>query len=252
MTAAERVARLLASSGVQRVAPPRAGVPWPFAAPEPDEVAALYAQCDGLELGDGAVVLGRGELADVTSWLVLDRALDWPPDLVVVGERGDLVVALDLDVDGARAGGGVVEVPTDDLRAFTRVAGGLVGWAELHAGLADATAPPEVLARAMIDAGDCDGLVHALAAPWYPGQDALAATAWLALGRLHAVEGARGSALAAFEQHVELRASLVGRGAREAEEARAWRGAAHEAARVGDEALAQACRDRAGGDASSA
>ena len=111
----ERATCLLASPRVKLARPVRADAVWPFPHPEPADVAALYAVSDGLELEDGVRIFGRGELGDVTAWLVLDKGLSWPPDLIVAGERRDIVIVLDLDVDGVRAGGGVLEAGTDDL-----------------------------------------------------------------------------------------------------------------------------------------
>src|SRR6266851_4878494 len=94
---ADGVARLLQSPRV-RGTRPRRDVAWPVPHPEPPDLSALYAVCDGLELADGVRLFGRGELGDVTQWLVLEKGLGWPDDLVVVGERRDVVIVLDLDV----------------------------------------------------------------------------------------------------------------------------------------------------------
>src|SRR6266571_4089244 len=98
---ADRIERLLASPCVRERKPAR-GVDWPFAHAEPADLRALYAVLDGLLLDDGVRLFGRGELADVTQWLVLEKGLGWADDLVVVGERRDVVVVLDLDVAGVR------------------------------------------------------------------------------------------------------------------------------------------------------
>src|SRR2546421_9137276 len=102
---ADRARRLLASPRVVETNPPRQ-VDWPIAHSEPADLAALYQLCDGLRLDDGVRLFGRGELGDVTQWLVLEKGLGWPDDLLVVGERRDAVIVLDLDVGNQRAGGG--------------------------------------------------------------------------------------------------------------------------------------------------
>ena len=122
---AERVHRLLSSPEILERRPPR-NVDWPVAHPEPDDLAELYRVSDGLVLPGGLTLLGRGELADVTAWLVMAKGLSWPDDLVVVGERPGAVIVLDLDVRGERAGGGVLEAGADDLAAFERVASSVV------------------------------------------------------------------------------------------------------------------------------
>jgi hypothetical protein len=238
------VAALLAAARVVERRPPREGA-WPFAFAEPEDLAALYAACDGLRTEDGAIVLGRGELRDATRWLVLDRALDWGEDLVVVGERLDSVVVLDLDLGGERAGGGVLEAPTDDLRALERVASDVVAWATLHACAGDDPAPPpEVLAARASDAEDAAALDAALARPWYPGHDAARSRAWARLGELRAREGAKERALAAFERSVEARVRTVPRGAEAREGQRAWSACALAARRAGDPELARLCEER--------
>src|SRR3954454_12769744 len=142
-----RVERLLASPRVKETKPPR-DVAWPISLTEPADLSALYFACDGLELADGTRLFGKGELHDVTEWLVLEKALAWPDDLVIVGERRDLVVVLDLDVRGERAGGGVLETGVDDLGVFERVAGDTVGYLSARAEVIDEwKQPPEIAAR---------------------------------------------------------------------------------------------------------
>src|SRR5438552_2000812 len=92
----DRARALLASPRVVEKKPPR-DVAWPIAHPEPPDLAALYALCDGLVLDTGVRLFGRGELHDVTQWLILEKALGWTDDRIVVGERRDVVVVLDLD-----------------------------------------------------------------------------------------------------------------------------------------------------------
>src|SRR6266508_1922729 len=132
----ERVALLLASPRVSEKKTHRA-VDWPISYPEPADLTALYRACDGLTLEDGVQLLGRGELRDVTEWLVLEKGLTWPDDLVVVGERPGGVIVLDLDVGGARAGGGVLDVAADGLGAFERVASGVLSYLVIRAGVAE-------------------------------------------------------------------------------------------------------------------
>jgi hypothetical protein len=243
---AERATRLLASPRVKCAVPSRADVSWPFAHPEPPDLAALYALCDGVELQDGVRIFGRGELRDVTAWLVMEKGLSWPDDLIVVGERRDIVVVLDLDVGGARAGGGLLEVGADDLGSFERVASGVLGYLLLRTGAGDDTEPPpEIDARSAARAGDRGALERALGRPLYPGGERMMASLSLELGALHAVAGDAERALRAFERSVDARLSAVGRGGRAAEWVAAWTGAAHVARSRGAEAVAVACEERA-------
>lgn len=242
----ERVARLLSSERVKQLVPPRNGAAWPFAAPEPAELSAFYARCDGLELDDGVRVFGRGELSDVTSWLVLDKGLSWPDDLLVVGERRDVVIVLDLDARSVRAGGGLLEVGADDLGSFERVASGLLGYLSTRTGAGDdAEPPPEIAARRAASAGDRDALDRALARPFYPGSQRIVAALALELGALQAVAGDETRMMRAFERSVEARVAVVGRGGREKERVAAWNAAAHVARSRGAEAAALACEGRA-------
>jgi hypothetical protein len=242
----ERVARLLSSARVKQLNPPRPGAAWPFTAPEPAESLAFYARCDGLELDDGVRIFGRGELGDVTSWLVLDKGLSWPDDLIVVGERRDVVIVLDLDTRGVRAGGGLLEVGSDDLGSFERVASGLLGYLSIRTGAGDdAEPPPEIAARRAASAGDRDALDRALSRPLYPGSQRIVAALALELGALHAVAGDATRMMHAFERSVEARLAAVGRGGREAERVAAWNAAAHVARSRGAESAAIACEGRA-------
>lgn len=235
MTHVARVDALLGSGRARRVRPPR-DVAWPVEHREPPDLAALYARCDGLELDDGATILGRGELAATTSWLVLDRGLDWPGDWVVVGERGDAVVVLDLDVEARRAGGGVLEIASDDLGAPARVATDVVGWALARASVEDAlAAPPEVAAAAAARARDRATLRGELARPFYPGASALEARLWLSLGELELAAGAADDAWAAFERSVEARVSERAAASREREARAAWGAVARACSLAGHE-----------------
>jgi hypothetical protein len=242
----QRVALLLAAPGIRERLAPRPSVIWPVPGhPEPPDLAALYRGCDGLATGDGVVLRGKGELHDLTQWVVLDRGLSWPDDMVVVGERDDAIVVCDLDVANERAGGGVLEVVTDDLGSFTRVASDLVAYAALHARApapADPAPPPEVLAREALEARDAGALEAALSRPLYPGSERLLGSLALGLGGLYAERGNERAAIAAFERAVAARSLSVGPGARKAEEAAAWR-AASRASRSGP--LVAYCEKRA-------
>ncbi|WP_438019226.1 hypothetical protein WMF18_09220 [Sorangium sp. So ce315] len=244
---ASRVAALLACAGVEaRPASGGAGA-WPHGLAEPPDVAALHAAADGLALPDGTLILPRGEVAQATAWLVEDRSLDWPGDLLVVGEREDLVIVLDLDVEGARAGGGVLEVPTDGLASFQRVARTVVGYLERRLGVAEAeAASPEVRAREAAARRDLPALVGALAEPMYPGAERQTAHAALTLGALLSERGDE-AALDAFARSVEARVAAAPRGAAAPERLAAWRACEIAAREAGAEAIAAACAARARG-----
>src|SRR5262249_21956786 len=83
----DHIATLLRSPRFARVVPPRPDARWAVPHAMPPDLAALYQLCDGLVTENGFTLLGCGELHDTTRWLVLDRALGWPDDLVVIGER---------------------------------------------------------------------------------------------------------------------------------------------------------------------
>jgi hypothetical protein len=239
-----RAAQLLASPRVVAHKPPR-DVPWPIPHPEPPDLAALYAACDGLVLDGGLVLFGRGELGDVTQWLVLEKGLGWPDDFVVVGERRDTVVVLDLDARGERAGGGVLEAGADDLGALERVASDVVSYALVCAGAGeDPASPPEIAARAALASEDAPALHAELARPFYPGQARLVAALAFDLGVLWLRAGAAERALEAFERSAASRAAVVARGGQAAERSSAWRAAAHAARERGDHALATECERR--------
>jgi hypothetical protein len=240
-----RVERLLASPRVTETKPHR-DVTWPISHPEPADLSALYVACDGLELVDGTRLFGRGELHDVTQWMVLEKALVWPDDLVVVGERRDIVVVLDLDVRGERAGGGALETGVDDLGVFERVAGDIVGYLSARAAVLDEVAqPPEIAARRAAESADLSSLERELARPMYPGHERLLASLALELGSLWAVAGDSERAMSAFSRSVEARIAVVGRGGREVERAIAWRAAAHAAQARGAREIAALCEQRA-------
>ncbi len=242
---ADRAKRLLASPRVRERKPPR-GVGWPITHAEPADLTAMYALCDGFVLDDGARLFGRGELHDVTQWLVLEKALTWPDDLVVVGDRPGVVVVLDLDVAERRAGGGVVEVGADDLGAFDRVASSVVGYFLSRAGLGEGEVlPPEVAARRAAERGDRARLERELARPMYPGQDRLFASLALELGALSAEAGEAERAFSAFGRSVEARVRSVTRDAEDAERRAGWRAAAIASRERGAHAIADECEARA-------
>jgi hypothetical protein len=242
-----RVAELLASPRVVSHKPAR-DVAWPIRHPEPPDVSALYAVCDGLALQDGLVLFGRGELADLTAWLVLEKGLGWPDDRVVIGERRDAIVVLDLDVRSERAGGGVLEVSSDDLGAFERVASDVVSYALLHAGAGkDLAPPPEIAARAALEVRDAARLSAELERPFYPGQERLVALLYLELGGLLVRAGEGKAALLAFERSAKSRAAVVAEGGQAAERGTAWRAAAHVAREASAHDVAKECERRARG-----
>jgi hypothetical protein len=247
---AARVLALVASPAAAAATrrPPSAD-PWPFEAPEPPDLAALYAVTDGIELADGTVILRRAELARATAWLKQEKSLDdWPEDLVVVGERDDVVIVRDLDQAGARAGGGVLEAATDGLSTFKRAALGLVGYLEarLIPG-GDAERAPEVLAREAAARKDAAGIEAAIARPFYPGAGRDLAHAALTLGALRAAEGDAEGALSAFARSVEARVAAARRGAEEMEARAGWRSCALAAEQAGAPALAASLRERGAG-----
>lgn len=245
-TLSERIEALLAAPRITEKKPPREGA-WSAPHMEPDDLAALYAACDGLAIDEGGVLLlGEGELWDATRWLVLDKALDWPDDLLVVGERRDRVVVLDLDVEGVRAGGGVLEASSDELETFERVASDVVAWASIHAGGSPDPSPPaEVAAATALEAGDRGALEAALLRGFYPGSDARLAAFALRLGAMCVASGEPERAMRAFERSVAARTRTVRRGAEERERALAWRAAAQASRAAGSIELAEACEARA-------
>lgn len=246
---------VLASPKVRIKRPPSAD-PWPFSvlasvfAPEPPDLAALYARSDGLELEDGTAILPRGDIERTTAWLKQDKALDdWPADLIVVGERTDGVLVLDLDRSGERAGGGLLEAATDGLSTFRRVSMSVLGYLEARIGLASPTsggdAPPEKLAREAAERKDRMALEAALKSAFYPGSEREFAHAALSLGALFAADGDLVSALAAFERSVKARAASAPRGAGAREEAAAWKACSITASQAGARSLAEECSKRA-------
>jgi len=221
--------------------------PWPFEGDPPEDIAALHGTCDGLQLADGTRILGREECALSTKWLREEKSLVWEDDLFIVGERDDLVIVRDLDRQGVRAGGGVLEAATDGLETLKRVALDILGYVELRLGLVDPNPTPERMARIGVVERNADTLTHVLSQRFYPGNEADAALAALTLGELRAQAGQPEAALQAFEQYADLRARSARRGAQSIERAAAFRAAARAAESVGALDLAEVCRQRAKG-----
>jgi hypothetical protein len=244
---AARIAGLLAQPGVEARHGQSAAV-WPFELPEPPDLTALYQVADGVTLPDGTVVLPRGELAGATAWLKHERSLDWASDLLVLGEREDLVIVLDLDPARARGGGGVLEAPTDALAAFRRISRSTIGYLERRMHLGDGQdAAPEVRAQEAAERRDLAALSAALAEPMYPGAERQLAHAALTFGLLLAERGEQSAAIEAFERSVAARVAVAPRGAGESERAAAWRACAIAAREAGREALSVECSARARG-----
>jgi hypothetical protein len=236
---------LLASAAVSMRRDPSADAAPPG---EPADLTALYAVSDGLELADGTRILGRAEVAPATAWLVVERSLEWDADRLVIGERDDLVIVRDLDHAGQRAGGGVLEAPTDGLTSFRRAALDVLGYLVDRAGIpgAPGARAPEALAREAVARRDAAAIVAALAPGFYPGAEREMAHALLTLGAIRAGEGDEAGSMEAFTQAVAAMIASVPRGA-EASEARAgWRTAAIVAEKAGAGGMAAACRARAG------
>ncbi|AKT39360.1 hypothetical protein [Chondromyces crocatus] len=233
-----RVTALLASPAITERRPP-AEEPWPLPGPEPLDLAALYAVTDGLVLADGATLLRRGELARATDWLKQDRSLDWPEGLVVLGEHQELVVVLDLDPTGARAGGGILEAPHDGLSTFQRLDRSALGYLERHAGVGPGDPGPEQRLADAIARRDVAALHEALALPLYPGAERNAALGALTLGSLLAAAGDDAGALKAFERSVAARVRAARRGAGALERAAALRACVAAAREAGATTLAE-------------
>ena len=220
--------------------PPSASAPL---AGEPPDLAALYAASDGLELADGTRILARGEIAAATGWLVAEKSLGWGPDLWVIGERDDLRDRAGFDAAGARAGGGVLEAPTDGLTALRRAALDLLGYLEDRLGMPATTeAAPERAAREAAARGDGEALARAIARGFYPGAERDLAHAALSLGVLRAGAGDAAGAMAAFEEAVAARVRAAPRGAEASETRAAWRTCAVAAEKAGAGELAARCR----------
>lgn len=243
---AEALARaIVASAQVAEARAPSSGA-WAMSLPAPADLEALLGVSDGLTLADGTRILGREEIAPATRWLKEERALHWGDDLLVVGERDDLVIVRDLDLEGRRAGGGVLEAPTDGLESFARVGRDLLGYLAARAGVeGDARPAPEQAAKDAIARRDAAALARALEEPFYPGGEALFAHAALVLGEMRAKNGDHEGAMEAFARSVETRARAARRGAETSERAAGWRACARAADGVGASETAAACRARA-------
>jgi hypothetical protein len=217
------------------------------AEPLPWDLAALHAVADGLELADRTRLLGRELAVKATAWLIEEKSLDWDGDLLVLGERDDVVIVHDRDSASKRAGGGVLEAPTDALSSFRRVALDVLNYLEPRAGIANdaAAITPERAAREAGERGDAEALALAIDRGFYPGAAREIALAALRLGALRAAQGDLEGALAAFTRSAEARVEAVPRGAEVAELGAAWRAAAVAAEKAGAPAIAEACRARA-------
>lgn len=212
---------------------------------EPPDLGALFAVTDGIELADGTRILSRAEIAPATAWLVGEKALEWGADLWVIGERDDLVIVRDLDESGARAGGGVIEAPTDGLGGSSRAALDVIGYLEDRLGIAgDREIAPERALRGAVARRDADGIERALGRSFYPGAGREAAQGWLTLGAIRAAGGDAAGALDAFGAAAEVRARAAPRGAEASERAASWRAAAIAADRAGARDVAEACHGR--------
>lgn len=217
-------------------------------ADEPADLAALWAIADGVELADGTRVLRRDEIVAATAWLVGEKSLEWGPDLWVIGERDDLVIIRDLDRDGARAGGGVLEAPTDGLSTLARAAMDVIGYLEARLGIAaEGALAPEQEARAAIARRDEEALARALSRPFYPGAEREVWQAAHTLGALRAGRGDAAGAMDAFATAVAARVRSVPRGAEARESAAAWKACAVAAEKAGGRDVASACREKAAG-----
>ncbi len=241
----ERRARAIVESGATIAREPPAPrsedaeeMPW--------DLAALHAVADGIELADRTRILGREMSVKATTWLVNEKSLDWDADLLVLGERDDVVIVHDRDRASKRAGGGVLEAPTDALSSFRRVALDVLSYLERRAGIAgEPASAPERAAREAGERGDAEALAAAIDRGFYPGATRELAHAALRLGALRAVKGDHDGALAAFTRSAEARAAAVPRGAEAAEIRATWRAAAVAAEKAGSPSIAEACRARA-------
>ncbi len=213
----------------------------PPLAGEPADLGALYATTDGIELGDGTRILPRGEIAAATEWLKGERSLEWGADLWVIGERDDLVIVRDLDAAGTRAGGGVLEAPTDGLSALARAALDVIGYLEDRVGTAREQAP-ERAAREAVARRDAEGIDRAIARGFYPGAERELAHAALSLGAIRAGAGDAEGAMAAFAQAVAARVRAAPRGAGASVSSAAWKTCAVAAEKAGAAGVAAACR----------
>ncbi|MEP7124508.1 MAG: hypothetical protein ABJE95_26505, partial [Byssovorax sp.] len=201
----ERRARAIVASSVAitRAPPvPRA----PSDEGEPWDLAALYSVANGFELADRTRILGRAASEKATEWLIEEKSLDWDADLAVIGERDDVVIVHDRDRGGVRAGGGVLEAPTDALSSFRRVALDALSYLEVRAGIeGDPVIAPERAAREAGERGDVAGLAAAIDRGFYPGAARELAHAALRLGALRAATGDEAGALDAFTRSATAR-----------------------------------------------
>lgn len=243
-SASERAARICAAAAITKRRPPSRGG-WDRAGDPPEDLVALWAVTGGIELGCGTRLLGPAEVGAATKWLTEEKSLGWGGDLFVIGERDDLVIVRDLDHEGKRAGGGVLEAPSDGLEAFRRVAWDTLGYLEARLGIEHAPRPtPEIAAEEAASQKDAAALAKALGEAFYPGSEAVAAHAALVLGEILAAAGDDVAAMRAFVRSVSFRVQGARRGAEALERAAGFRAAARVAEAVGAKALAEACLTR--------
>lgn len=241
----ERMRQILASAAVTGSRPPTMSE-FGFEFEEPADLRAFYAATDGIDLADGTRILPRGELVGATSWLIDQKALDWPETLFVLGERGDMVILRDVDADNERAGGGILEAPHDGLSSFTRVGLSLPGWLTARAKLGpDPTPSPEATLGSATMNDDLRTLSAALERPHYPGSQHSVAHGALIIGLLRAKGGDLSGAMEALDWHARVRVSAVSRNVVGREALAAWRAAELESERAGLGELAAMCAGRA-------
>ncbi len=253
----EERARALAASPSVRVLRPPTPMPMPTSMEPafPPDLAALYAVCDGLELDDGTVIMSHDAIAEATTWLKEQRELYWSDELMVIGERDDLVIVRDADIQARRSGGGVLEAPTDGLESFRRVSLDVIAYLEERVGIGkvgididldlEGARSPERLSLEAMEARDASALARALARGFYPGAEREFARAAMTLGSLRAEQRDAVGAMEAFCLAVESRARAVPRGAEEGERRAAWRACAIACEKVGATEMSLACKARA-------
>ncbi len=248
----EERARALAASPRVRVLRPPTPMPTLMPPALPPDLAALYAVCDGLELEDGTVIMSHDGIAEATRWLKEQRELYWSDELMVIGERDDLVIVRDADTQAQRSGGGVLEAPTDGLESFRRVSLDVIAYLEERVGIdigigidVKGARSPERLSLEAMEARDAPALASALARGFYPGAEREFARAAMTLGSLRAELRDAVGAMEAFCLAVESRARAVPRGAEEGERRAAWRACAIACEKVGAIEMSVACRARA-------
>ena len=201
------------------------GSRWECGWPEPHDLACIWARADGITLSNGTRLLSRSEVAEATEWLKTEKALDdWPEDLVVIGERDDLVLIRDLDLQNVRAEGGVLEASTDALCTFRRVAMHAVAYIELQLGHDGSEGlSPEERAKIAIRDSNFTQLESILSVSFYPGSAGVYAHAAITMAAHFAAARADEAAMHWFARGVEARVQAAPAGRRERERQAAWR-----------------------------